>query len=227
MKYLHNPALQRKPLLSSCWTPVQIFFNVYTGIHIDVLNNVLFIYLNCKYDCTKQTCVYMYVYRLESINRSLPAHICDVSLFSAPDGTRLRCANALRNPLVWGAHSLLSYMCQPASAHQQIPLPLPEPCPSLLGSLPSLKGDHVGVLLRPPGSRSLTRLSQTCSPLTARLPDCPTSHPAPFFPPEPSFQHLTIYWGSKMLPLCLFFVRSCTTSPPSPPIVVKKTSLPT
>lgn len=100
MKCLHNPALQRKPLLSSCWTPVQIFFNVYTGIHIDVLNNVLFIYLNWKYDCTKQTCVYMYVYRLESINQSLPAHICGVSLFSAPDGTRLHCANALRNLLV-------------------------------------------------------------------------------------------------------------------------------
>lgn len=80
MKYLHHPALEEK---TTCWTAVQIFFDVYTVLHI----GLWIIYLNGKYDCSKQTCVYIYIYihmymcvdmsmyMLESINQPLRTHL--------------------------------------------------------------------------------------------------------------------------------------------------------
>ena len=78
--YLHHPALEEK---TTCWTAVQIFFDVYTVLHI----GLWIIYLNGKYDCSKQTCVYMYIYTyvyvcvdvymymLESVNRPPRTHL--------------------------------------------------------------------------------------------------------------------------------------------------------
>ena len=112
MKYLHHPALEEK---TTCWTAVQIFFDVYTVLHIELW----IIYLNGKYDCSKQTCVYMYIYTyvyvcvymcmymLESINRPLRTHICGGPFFSAPDSTKLHWCK-WRKPLVCRTHSLSS-----------------------------------------------------------------------------------------------------------------------